>query len=144
MTTSGFWSYGSALQLGDGGTPETFATIAEVKDITPPQLERDSIEMTSQDSSDGYREFIPGWRDGTELTFECNWLPSNTTHDKTTGMLADFNDNVNHNWKLILPDSVLTITFAGHITAFNGDLPLEEGANLSITVKISGKPVFDV
>ena len=137
-TSSAFWAYGSVIQLGDGATPEVFTAIAEVIDISPPSMSRDDIDVSNQDSTSGWREFIPGWRDGGEMSFNCNWLPTNATHDENTGLLSTFTDDDRHNWKLILPDTVKTLSFAGFVTGFEGDLSLEEQADLSITIKISG------
>ncbi len=137
-----FWAYGSTLQLGDGATSEAFTSIAEITELTPPSMSRDDIDVTSHSSPDGYREFIAGMRDGGEVSFKANWLPTNATHDFTTGLGETFNDNVTHNWKIILPDSVVAISFAGFLTAFETDTPLEEQATLSGTIKVSGKPTI--
>ncbi|MCZ2155741.1 MAG: hypothetical protein LC114_17890 [Bryobacterales bacterium] len=142
MTSSAIWAYGSILQLGDGATPEVFTAIAEITELTPPQMSRDDIDVTSHQSSDGYREFISGLRDSGEVSFKANWLPTNSTHDGTTGLLETFNDDVNHNWKIILPNTLITIAFSGFLTAFEPDLPLEEQAQLSGTIKVSGKPTI--
>jgi predicted secreted protein len=137
--SNAFWVYGSKLKLGDGGTPtEVFTSIAEVIDLTPPALSRDSIDVTNQDTTNGWREKIPGFRDGGEVTFNCNWLPTNATHDATTGLLSTFNDNDLHNWQIVLPDAVTVVAFAGFLTGFEPDLPLEEQGQLSITITVSG------
>ena len=139
MTSSAFWPYGTTIKIGDDGTSETFTAIAEVKDITPPQMSKDSIEVTSQDSTSGFREFIPGWKDAGEVSFEANWLPNAATHDGTTGLLASFNDDLNHNWLIVLPTAVsITLAFTGHVTNFEPDLPMEDGAGLSATIKLTG------
>lgn len=140
MTSAAIWAYGSKLQIGDGATSEAFSDVAEITELTPPQMSRDDIDVTSHQSSDGYREFISGLRDGGEVSFKANWLPTNATHDGTTGLLESFNDNVNHNWKIILPSTLITISFSGFLTAFEPDLPIEEQAQLSGTIKVSGKP----
>lgn len=136
-----FWAYGSLLQLGDGGSPEAFTSIAEITKLTPPNETRDAIEVTHTTSTDGRREFIPGWRDSGEISFEANWLPDNSTHDQTTGLYSTFDDDALHNWRIVVPD-VVQIDFAGFITAHEPDLPMEEQAKLSGTIKISGKPTF--
>lgn len=136
--SNAFWSYGSKLQLGDGATPEVFATIAEVIDITPPPLSRDTIDVTNQDSANGWREKLPGFRDGGEVTFKCNWIPTNATQDQTTGILSTFDDELVHNWKIILPDATTEVTFGGFLTGFEPDLPLEEQGQLSVTITVSG------
>lgn len=142
MTSSAFWAYGSTLKLGDGAASEAFTSIAEIQDITPPPLSRDDIEVTSQDSSNGYREFIPGWRDGGEVEFKCNWLPTNTTQDETTGILESFNDDVIHHWQIILPGAIKTISFSGFLTGFEPDLPLEDKADLAVKIRVTGKPTI--
>ena len=142
MASGAFWAYGSALQLGDGATPEVFTSIAEITELTPPTMSRDSIDVTSHGSADGYREFISGLRDGGEVDFKANWLPTNSTHDFTTGLGETFNDNSTHNFKIILPNTLATISFSGFLTAFETELPLEEQGALSGTIKVSGKPTI--
>lgn len=139
MASSAFWAYGSDFKMGNGATPEVFTAVAEVIDIDGPSMTRDSIEVTSQDSTSGWREFISGWRDGDSLTVTANWLPTNATHDGTTGMFEHFTDNENHNYQIVLPTAIgLTIGFAGHITGFPVNLPLEEQAQVEFEIKVSG------
>ena len=141
--TQAFWAYGSRLQLGDGATPtEVFADIAELLELTPPSNERDDIDVSNHQSVNATREFIPGWRDGGEVEFKANWLPNNSTHDGTTGLLSIYNDNVNHNWKIVLPDDLLTISFAGHLSKFSPELPLDEQGTISGTIKVSGNITY--
>lgn len=138
MTSAAIWAYGSKLQISDDAG--NYSDVAEITELTPPAMSRDSIDVTNHASASGYREFISGLRDGGEVKFKANWLPTNSTHDGTTGLLESFNDDINHNWKIILPASLITITLVGHLTAFEPDLPLEEQAQLSGTIKVSGKP----
>lgn len=142
MASNSFWAYGSVLQLGNGATPEVFTNIAEITSLTPPKAKRDSDEVSNYASPDAYREFIPTWRDGGEVAVEANWLPNDATQDENTGILANFNDNVNHNWKILLPNSIATIAFAGHVVAFEPDLPLDGHGKLAFTIKVSGKAVL--
>ena len=139
MASNAWWAYGSQFKLGDGEASETFTAVAEVKDITGPNLTRESIEVTNQDSTSGYKEFIPGWRDGDTVTIIANWLPSDTTQDGTTGMLSHFEDDDNHNYQIVTPTAVgFTISFAGHITNIPISLPLTEQGQVEFQVKISG------
>lgn len=138
--SSALWAYGSLFQTGDGATPENFTTVAEITELTPPNMTRDAIEVSNEGSPDGYREFKPGWRDGGEVKFKANWLPTNTTQDFTTGLGEQFNDNEVHNYRIVLPNTIITLSLSGFLTAFEPDLPIEEQAQLSGTVKVSGKP----
>lgn len=139
MASNAWWAYGSSFKLGDGATPEVFTAVAEVQDIDGPSMTRESIAVTSQDSTDGWKEYIPSWRDGDTVTITANWLPSNATQDGSTGMLSHFEDNDNHNYQIVTPAAVgVTISFSGHITGFPLSLPLEEQGQVEFEIKISG------
>ena len=144
--SNAWWAYGSELKIGDDGTAESFTKVAEIIDIGGPRMSRDVIEVTSQDSSDGYREFIPGLKDGGEVAISANWIPADETHDGSTGVLSKFEDDNLHNWQILTAEdgtAKLTINFKAIVTSFNVDLPLEEQAKLDFTLKISGKPTIN-
>jgi len=138
--SSAFWAYGSTIQLGDGASPEVFTSIAEITELMFLEMSKDKIEITSHSSTDGYREKMPGLRDAGKVDIKANWLPTNATHNGTTGILAKFNDNVLHNWKIIAPNTLVTAAFAGFVSDFKADLPLEEQGQLEFSIEISGKP----
>jgi len=140
--SNAFWAYGTKLQIGDGATSENFADIAELTDVNPPAMTKDSIEVTNYGSPDRFREYIAGLKDGGSLSAEGNWLPNNATQDENTGLLESFNDDSNHNWKLVLPDGLGTLSMTGHINAFTPTTPLAMQAKLAFSIKISGKPLF--
>jgi predicted secreted protein len=147
MSSNAWWAYGSELKIGDDGTSETFTKIAEVQDIDGPSMSRDTIEVTSQDSASGWREFIPGMRDGGEVSFTANWIPVAATQDGTTGLLSKFTDDDLHNFKIITADDgssgTMDIDFAAIVTDFSISLNMEEQATLDITLKISGAVTID-
>ena len=139
-----FWAYGSVIQLGDGATSETFTAIAEVVDVVPPAESRESIRVTNHGSANRTHEDIPGLRDGGQVTFKVNWLPTNATHNKSTGLRKHWEANANSNWKIILPDSLGTISFTGHAVNWNPTLPLAAQGSLDLTIKVSGMPTYSV
>jgi predicted secreted protein len=148
MASNAWWAYGSEFKIGDDGTTESFTKVAEVVDISGPNMSRDAIEVTSQDSTSGWREFIPGMRDGGEVSVTANWIPVDLTHDDgSDGVLAHFQDNVLHNWKIVTADDgssgTMDIDFAGIVTNFDISLPLEEQAQLEFTIKVSGAVTID-
>ena len=143
MTSSAFWAFGSKLQYGDAGTPETFVDIAEVTKIKFSGLDRDDIDVTNHSSPGGGQETLPGLRKWGEVVVEANWLPTNATQNKTTGILASFSDNSYHNFKIILPNTLDTIAFSGYISKFDpGELDVKTAGTLSFTVKLASMPTF--
>jgi predicted secreted protein len=142
--SNAFWAFGTILQLGDGaaGALEAFANIAELTEINPPSMTKDSIEVTNHSSAYRYREFKAGMKDGGSVSGKGNWLPNDATQDENTGLMKIFDDDLNHNWRLVLPDGLGTISFRGHVTAFTPETPLTAQGTLAFTIKVTGKPAF--
>lgn len=138
MTTAAMNSHGTLLKLGDGAGSEVFTTIAEVKDISGPQLSRASHDATSHSSS-GWKEKVAGIKDGGTVTFSINWVPNNATHDGSTGLLAKFLSTSANNFKIVEnTSSPLTWTFAGIVTAFNTSKPVDGIRGGDVTIDITG------
>ena len=137
MASTAWWAYGSTLAT-DG------TDIAEIIDISGPGMSKDAIEVTFHDGTgDGYREFIPGWRDGGEISVTANWLPSNATQDD---LLDVFEGDDLRTFTITTAGDgsggTIDIDFSGIVTSFNAAMPLEEQGKLEFTLKISGAVVF--
>lgn len=138
------FAQGTLLKKGDGGGPEVFTTVAMVKSITGPTLQGEDIDITNQDSPGGFREFINGLIDPGELSFEINYDPGDATHDAATGLLGDLTSRSVINWELIFPDTGSTKwTFSGSVKSFEANIPVDDVLSASITIKITGLPVFN-
>lgn len=119
-------------------------TIAEVQDISGPGLSRDTIEVTHHQSPNRWREFIKSLKDGGEITFNINYIPTDTTHKTSTGILADFaNDTTIDTWSLVFPDvGATTWTFPAFVTGFEPKEPIDDRLNADITLKVAGQPTL--
>lgn len=137
MTTSALPGYGTLLKIGDGATPETFTTVVEVIEVTPPQIELKTEDATSHDSS-GWEEFIGTLLSGGEIKAKVNWRATDPTHDETTGLLYTILNRVKKNWKVVLPSTTKTFAFAALLTKFEPETPVDGKQTASITLKISG------
>ena len=137
-------AFGTKLQLGDGSpTTETFTDIAEITSISPPSLSKDTIETTTHNSVDRYKEFISGLRDAGEVSLDINYDPADATHNLLTGLLGEYEKDAPSNYKIIFPDSgTTTWSFAGILTSFEASAPIDDKLTASITIKISGKPTL--
>lgn len=137
-------AFGSELRVGDGGSPtEVFTTIASVTSISGPSRTKEEIEVTAHDSPDQYREFVPGLKDGGEVTLEINYDPTETTHDTLD---TDFEITTLRNFQLVIFPGVTgeehIWDFAGIITALGDEFPHDDKMERSVTIKISGKPTL--
>jgi len=136
-------AFGTLLKIGDGGSPETFTTIAEVTDISGPSLSADTIDVTNHNSAGGYREFIQGLKDAGEVTFTINFIPTESTHNAATGLLKDYEDGTLRNFQLVFPDAGNTTwSFAAVVTGFEPAEPIDDKLAADVTLKISGQPTL--
>lgn len=136
---AGFSAFGTQFQRGDGGTPETFVTVGEATSISGPGMERETIDVTSHDSPERFREWVGGLIDAGEVTFEVNWDPA--IH---VPLIDDFQDPLPRNYRIVFPDPPGGgFTVAAFITGMDHEFPHDEKMSADFTFKISGKPEFD-
>ena len=136
-------AFGTLLKIGDGGDPESFTTIAEVKDISGPSLSLATEEITNHSSPGGWREFIGTLLDAGEVTFDINFIPTHSTHNASTGLIADMVNKVKRNFQLVFPDAGNTTwNFTALITGFELSEPVEGTLSASVTLRITGQPTL--
>lgn len=132
-------SFGTLLQLGDGGGPETFATVGEVGDISGPEMSTDTEETTNQSSPGGKEQFIGTIKRTGEITFPVNFDPSNPTHDEVTGLVKAWNDRRMANWRMILPTTpTRRWAFTALITGLSQEADVAGILRFNVTLKPSG------
>ncbi|KKN42010.1 hypothetical protein LCGC14_0717700 [marine sediment metagenome] len=129
-----FSGVGAQFKRGDGASAEAFIALTEVNSIQGPNKTRDTIDVTSLDSTDGYREFIAGFRDGGEVVLNMNFtrVGFDTLND-------DFESNDSVNYQIVLPDTGGTIfDLTGYVTNVAMAIPMDDKVTMDITIKITG------
>lgn len=135
-------AYGTLLKRGDGGSPETFTTIAEVKSISGPNMSSDVIDVTTHSSaaSGAWREKIASLIDPGELSFDINLIPAGAGH---ISLRTDFVNRTKRNFKIQFPDvGNTTWTVEGIVTSFEVEAPTDDVLSASITITITKAPTF--
>jgi len=141
--TNAIEAFGTLLQRGDGATPESFTTIGEVSDIEGLELTTDTEDVTNHSSPGGYEEHIGTILRTNEVTFSINWIPTNATHNATTGLLLDWKNKTLRNFQIVLPDgSTTTESFSAIVTGFAMKAPVAGKLGADITLKVSGQPTL--
>jgi predicted secreted protein len=111
-----------------------WTNLAEINSITGPTMTRDFIDVTSLDSTGGYREFITGFRDAGTISLSMNF--TRTTYD---AFKDDFEDPNSHFYEICLPDGELTtLEFEGLVTEVPITIPTDDKITADVTIKISG------
>ena len=137
-------AYGTLLKRGDGGAPETFSTVAEVRSISGPSLEVDETEVTSHSPggaapSSAFREFIATLIDSGEVEFELAYVPGNAQH---IGIRQDCVARTTRNWQIVLPGNIQTISFAGFVKSLPFEFPTDDVMMQKVTIRVTGAPTF--
>lgn len=101
---------GTLLKVGDGVSIEGFTTVPEVFRLRGPSTRFDILDVSSHDTPDLYREFIPGMADGDVVAAEIHWRPSNAVH---AALRSAADAGTRRNIKIVFPDSSLnTVTMS--------------------------------
>lgn len=139
MATGARIGYGTLFKSGNGASPEVFATLAEVTNITPPAISRDTSDASHEESPGAWREFIAGLKDGGEISLELNFVPGNSA---SLALMNEFDldgPQATKNRQVVFPDGSY-FAFAAILTAFEPDAPIDDKMTASATYKITGKP----
>jgi predicted secreted protein len=121
----GIHGHGSTLSIG--GT-----AIGNIVSISGPSISRDSIDISTMDSSSKWREFIPGMIDAGEITCDVNY-------DGTTvsALLAAQLTATAQTIKVNL-DSDGSFTGSGFITSLGHTIPFDDKIQQSVGIKLTG------
>lgn len=141
MTTNARIGYGTLFKSGNGASPEVFATLAEVTNVTPPGFSRDTHDATHEESPEAWREFIAGLKDGGEISLEMNFIPGGSS---SAAMVAELNLNgpqATINRQIVFPDGSY-FACAAILTAWEPDAPIDDKMTGSATYKVTGKPTL--
>ena len=112
-----------------------WVALAEVNSISGPTMTRDFVDVTSLDSTGGYREFITGFRDAGTVSLTMNF--TRTTYDL---MKTDFESDTAVNYQIVLPDDATTsFEFSGLVTEIPLEIPTDDKITANVTIKISGE-----
>ncbi len=91
--------YSTYLQVNDGS--DNYENVAEVVSISGLSLSRDTTEVTHLASDDNAKEFIGNMVDGGELSFEVNYLPTDTSQQALLTKL--YQNGTTHQFQIALP-----------------------------------------
>ena len=135
--TSAAAAIGSEFRLGSTASPPVYTLVAEILSIGGPEVSAEEIDVTSLDSTGGYKEYITGTKDGGTVSLEANWIKGNANQLSMRNLV----DSGATRWfQISFADSPNTIaTFQGVVTAFG--MSADPGSQLKATfsVRISGQ-----
>ena len=129
---------GSEFQR-EGATQGQYETIGYVASITPPQMEREVVEVEDLDPPDGVRQKLAGVIDAGEVSLTLNFDPTETGH---TALEGDFFAGTPRSYRIKLPNGK-GWTFDALVTGWSPQ-ELTEGDvfQVEVTLTVVSKPTF--
>ncbi len=125
-------SVGTTIRRWSG---TAWVAIAEILSITNTKTKA-QINVTSLDSTDGYEEFIGGFKDGGSFDFDLNF-----TRAGYDLLNTDYEDDNNHNYELVLSDPDYTsLEVVGTVIELGLAIAVNSQIKANAVIKISGKP----
>ena len=117
-------------------------TITQVSSLSGPNLQAETIDVTTHDSPSAIREFVSGLIDGGEITGALVFDPNQATN------IALYNDLVartSASYSIVFPftGGTETVTFTAYVTGFGPIESQPDGAvTAAFTLKVAGAPVW--
>ena len=121
--------------LGGGA----FAAVAELRDISGPALSRNPIETTNHNDAD--ESFVVGIRRHGEVTFQVGYIPTDASHDDSTGLIQSWQDGDRDVWRVTYPDGTEWV-FSGFVTNFAVSAPVDDGLVADVSIRTTGTMLF--
>lgn len=119
----------------EGDTGGTFEEIAQVASITPPQAERETVEVDELDPPGEVRKKLVGLIDPGEVTVVLNFDPSNQGH---LDLEQDFRDGQPRQYRIKLPNGY-GWTFTAIVTAYSPqEISAGDVVQAEVTLTLTG------
>ncbi len=136
----GTFSHGTTIGYNTTAAPTTYTVIAKVRSFPFPEIETEDLDASHLTSTDQYREWVSGWKDGGELDVELIF-----TEDEYATLLGIVGSS--RGWQITLPvetghTTAGVLTFNGHLKGLGGTVDHEDILMASATIKVSGPPEF--
>lgn len=128
---------GTVIKIGNGESPEVFATIGEVRTFTGPGGSAAVIDTTTLEST--RREKRMGLPDEGQFTLDVNLDPTDTD-----GQIACRTARTNRtlkNFEVTYPNSSKD-EFSGYVTGFQTSGAVDANIEATITIEITGAVTF--
>ncbi len=131
------FAQGTLLKRGNGATPEVFTTIPGCQSISfgPPQP--DEIDVTSQSSAAGFREYITGLLGKGKASTKVYYDPAEATH---VALRGDHGSYLNFQIAFVGTPAE-TVTFRARVD-ISLDNPVDNARVMSVDLAITGQPVW--
>lgn len=135
MASNAFAGVGTVFQRWSG---QDWETMAEVRAITGPAANRDVIDVTSLDTEEGSKEYIPGFKQGGEISLAMTF-----TRDTFELMKTDFEGQHEEDYAIVFDDTDNSyIEFLGLVSKLPLAVESDDAIKANVTIVVTGPLEF--
>ena len=114
--------------------------IGELRNITPPPLSRNPIEITTHNETDA--AWIVGIRRKGTLDLEVGFLPSgDATHGNVSGLIKAWTDGSKDLYRVGFTDGA-NWYFSGFVVNIAPSAPVDDGLVANVSIQPAGGHIF--
>jgi len=118
-----------------------YRKVLELTNISGPSESMDTIEVTSHDSSDSFKEFLNGPLSGGEITLEGNFASGDSGGQ--ISFHTDLQAGTKRNCFLVMPMAVGdSLSFEAYAKGFALAYPYDSSLGVSGSLIVTGKPTL--
>lgn len=124
------------------GTKFTIATsaVGSLTSIGGVALSADTVDVTTIDNTDGYKEFVGGFKDGGEVSLSGYFDYSDVGQK---ALYTAFESGAVSACVIEFPTAIgAKWTFDGVVTAYETGAEMDGAVSFDCTIKVSGKPAL--
>ena len=127
--------YGSKFSIGDSTmSPGVYVDIAEIFNITPPNFQADTVDVTHNQSPNRTREQISGLTSPGDCSFEMNFVPGSASDQLLRNLL---NQGTTNGCRITFPNLV-TWDFLGSVKGYEVSMPTDDRMTATVSMTVSG------
>ena len=129
---------GTTIEFEKAGSEQSNLIIGNLTSIGEVGADADEIDVTTLDSTGGYREFIPGFKDAGEVALSGYFI-AGKNHDR---IIELFDSGGSRNAIVTFP-SKAKMTFPCFVKSYKVGPEETDGAiGFSASLRVTGKPVY--
>jgi hypothetical protein len=137
-------AFGTDLNLcidANGTSPSTIASVRDINFTLSAQIE----DSTTHDTASPYRTKVATLLNVGPIEAMVNWVPTDATHNGTTGILAVWQARAERTYQLVETDSgTTTYEWNAIVASIKMGRPVAGLRSGSVTWEGTGVPDFDV
>lgn len=131
MTSNADIGYDTVFAIKVSGS---FVSLAEVFEVTPPEVSVDQVEVTHFKSANRSREYIAALNDNGTASASMNYVPNSAT-DQLLDTLLGTGDVAE--MRITYPNGV-TVTFDAFVSGYSKAIPVADRMTAEVQFKVTG------